>query len=203
MPQLSYLEQQWVRVTRLLLGVAAPCRRGGMRRRGRLVTRKLNTLCHALSTHGLPRMLRNDEDNDSSPEDFEDPNGNNNSTAWWLSDSLKHREALEEKLCTADGDKERPLLRATLASYDLPHKTLNSEPRSWQVRRQRRIEAIDKLKKSWWYRTAWAKCPNNLQTPPEPNDRYTSKRQWERQIQEWKVSLKTLATCHKFELSAR
>ena len=54
MPQLSYWEQQWVRMTRLLLGVKAPNRRGNMRRRRRMMTRELNTLRHALSTYGLP-----------------------------------------------------------------------------------------------------------------------------------------------------
>ena len=70
MPQLSYWEQQWVRMTRLLLGVAAPTRRGGMRRCRRMMTSELNTLRHALSTYGLPRMNLNGED--SSPEDFKE-----------------------------------------------------------------------------------------------------------------------------------
>ena len=70
MPQLLYWEQQWVRMTRLLLGVKAPNRRGNMRCRRRMMTRGLNTLRHALSTYGLPRMNLNGED--SSPEDFKE-----------------------------------------------------------------------------------------------------------------------------------
>ena len=51
---LSYWEQQWVHVTRCLLGVKAPTRRGGMCRRRSFLTRTRSTLQEAVQVYGLP-----------------------------------------------------------------------------------------------------------------------------------------------------
>ena len=54
MRQLPYWEQQWVRISRLLLGVVAPRRRGGMRRHRRALTSAGSSLRDALSMYGIP-----------------------------------------------------------------------------------------------------------------------------------------------------
>ena len=56
MSQLTYWEQQWVRCSRLLLGVAPRRRRGGMRRRRRSLTCGRSSLRHTLSLYGTPRV---------------------------------------------------------------------------------------------------------------------------------------------------
>ena len=58
MHHLSYWEQQWVRCSRVLLGVSAPrcTRRGGMRKHRRAAAACVaSTLRFALVMHGLPR----------------------------------------------------------------------------------------------------------------------------------------------------
>ena len=124
--------------------------------------------------------------------------------AAWVPPLIDHNGALGSKEQYTDDDpKGRPAsLSATLRSYSLPHKTVNNEEISWQFRRQKRIEAIDCLKKTWWYRAASARSPESLRAPPEPGDRLTSKRQWEKQILDWKVSLRTVATREQIEPSA-
>ena len=67
MPHSAHWQQQWVRITRLLLGVLAPTRRGGMSRYRRAVTCGANTLLHILSVYGTPRAAE-----DQGSEEFAD-----------------------------------------------------------------------------------------------------------------------------------
>ena len=57
MPALSYWEQQWARITRLLLNLQPRTRRGGARRKGRTRWRlppKSLTIRQALERYGVP-----------------------------------------------------------------------------------------------------------------------------------------------------
>lgn len=58
MPHPDHWNQQWIRMTRKLLGVAPATRRGGMRRCGHSGTHKLSSLQQALATYGLPKDIK-------------------------------------------------------------------------------------------------------------------------------------------------
>ena len=203
---LSWHEQQWVRMSRAMLRIRPPTRRGfgrgkAWQRRTQSHTRSLK---EALSVFGLPTDHSEAQPGALAaswalPMMTKQPSSHGCPSALTQCGNAfvggdddgqpsPHRfprdEVCEEKDAT-DG-------RQALSTND--NGARNQNESDWTHRHEKRDRIMNALKKQYLFRIAVQTSGSEPPQGPRPDDRAISKRSWERSVAAWRRQLRAMAT---------